>query len=137
MIELTASEIDRLGRVGDLLLPPEPGLPAASDVLRNGRLLLAALKARPDHAEQVKRVCAALVEPTAESIGRLFAEDPQTMGAAANIVAGAYFMDEGVRSAIGYPGQVQNPASLEDAADQLEGVLEPMMAREPFYRGET
>jgi hypothetical protein len=100
MIELTTLEIDLLCRIGDVLLPPEAGLPPPSRVLRDGRLLEVAVKARRDHADHVRRACAALAAPTPEAVGRLFADEPEIMGDTANIVAGAYFMDEGVRSAI-------------------------------------
>jgi hypothetical protein len=45
-------------------------------------------------------------------------------------------MSAQVRNVLGYPGQVRNPAGLEEAVDDLDAgeLLEPVMMRGPIFR---
>jgi hypothetical protein len=135
IIDLTPSEVERLSETADFILPSEEGMPVASSVLRDGRLLHVALKARHEQASLVREVCAQLQSPSHELIGQMFSDTPTAMEAVANIIAGAYFMDADVRRSIGYPGQVKRPAGLEEAVDDLgDDLLDPVFDRGQLYR---
>ena len=120
--------------VGDALIPadPEHGMPAASGVGVPLTLLPRALRARPD-----------LMEPFVTAMSRLPAVAPteplqavQALGAndfdlVSHLIAGAYFLDDGVNRTLRYPGQ----QALHDTPDydEIMEVVQRVIDRGPVY----
>jgi hypothetical protein len=69
------------------------------------------------------------------AVSQLRAEDPAGFGVLAEVVAGAYFLNQKVRSAIGYPGQQSVPIAPEEPPDyEQDGLIASVIARGPIYR---
>ena len=51
-----------------------------------------------------------------------------------SIVAGAYLAGDHIRQLVGYPGQLRQPAKVDDAANELaDGILDPVLERGHIY----
>ena len=49
-------------------------------------------------------------------------------------VAGAYLAGDYIRQLVGYPGQLRQPAKVDDAANELaDGILDPVLKRGHIY----
>jgi hypothetical protein len=71
----------------------------------------------------------------AMAVARLRAEDPAGFGVLAEVVAGGYFLNPQVRSAIGYPGQQSVPIHQEEPPDyEQDGLIASVIARGRVYR---
>jgi hypothetical protein len=69
----------------------------------------------------------------ADVVRELQTKDAAGFAELAEVVAGAYFLNRGVRAGIGYHGQV--PRARESASDYLdEGLLQAVIDRGPIYR---
>jgi len=112
---LGSAERRRLDELADRLIPAEDGMPPGSA----GRIE-EALAARPD-----------LVAPLREVLrggGELTAAQTVLVG---EVVAGAYFLDPGVKDRVGYHGRRALPIPPEpDYAD----LIAPVVGRGPIYR---
>lgn len=125
-----------LAAVADLLIPSGDGMPSASEAGVAGRWLDEVLKLRPDFGPPLAPVLDGLVgADPAVALARLRAADPAGFGVLAEVVAGGYFLNPKVRSAIGYPGQQSVPIKPEQPPDyEQDGLIASVIARGPIYR---
>jgi hypothetical protein len=125
-----------LAAVADVLIPKGDGMPSASEAGVAARWLDEVLRLRPDFGPQLAAVLDRMkgVDPSA-SVARVRAEDPAGFGVLAEVVAGGYFLNPEVRSAIGYPGQQSVPIEHEEPADyERDGLIASVISRGPVYR---
>jgi hypothetical protein len=136
MSDAPFSEDERatLAALADVVIPAGDEMPSASQADVAGEGLDLVLAARPD-----------LVEPLRDLLRHARGQSPQAVIAAlhannaagfnvlADFVPAAYFMNAGVRKAIGYAGQ--QPRPIDPAPDYLaDGLLESVIRRGPIYR---
>jgi hypothetical protein len=125
-----------LAAVADLLIPSGDGMPAASEAGVAGRWLDEVLQLRPDFGPPLAAVLDRLigVDPK-EALDMLRAGDPAGFGVLAEVVAGGYFLNPKVRSAIRYPGQRSVPIASEQPPDyEQDGLIASVRGRGPIYR---
>ena len=122
--------------LADVLIPAGETMPSAGEVALERGALDAVLAVRPDIVADLARVLddARGADPAVE-VERLRAEDEGAFGLLTTVVAGGYFLDEGVRQAIGYRGQEAIPAEPTDPPDyERDGLLTSVLERGPIYR---
>jgi hypothetical protein len=125
-----------LAGLADVIIPPGDEMPSGGEVLIERGQLDAVLGMRPDLAEGLRLLLerARGAEPATE-VDRLRAEDDAAFQLLATVVAGGYFLDEGVREALGYPGQEAIPIVHSDPPDyERDGLLAAVVERGPIYR---
>ena len=125
-----------LAAVGDVLIPNADGMPSASEAGVAMRWLDEVLRMRSDFGPQLAAVLDRIKgADLAAAVERLRAEDPAGFGVLAEVVAGGYFLNPQVRSAIGYPGQQSVPIEHEEPADyEQDGLIASVIARGPVFR---
>ena len=125
-----------LAAVGDVLIPNADGMPSASEAGVAMRWLDELLRMRSDFGPQLAAVLDSINgADLAAAVERLRAEDPAGFGVLAEVVAGGYFLNPQVRSAIGYPGQESVPIEHEQPADyERDGLIASVIVRGPVYR---
>ena len=139
-VTLDTSARERFAALADALIPAAHGMPGAADVDIAGVLLDRVLAARPDLAPVLER---ALSEPfTASPDGAqahldvLTATDRAAHQAVVLAVAGGYYLHDGVRRGIGYPGQLARTVNALDYPEYLaEGLLDGVLERGCDPRG--
>lgn len=125
-----------LAAVADVLIPKGDGMPSASEAGVAMRWLDEVLRLRPDFGPPLAAVLDRIkgVDPAA-AVARVRAEDPTGFGVLAEVVAGGYFLNPQVRSAIGYPGQQSVPIQPEEPPDyEQDGLIASVIARGRVYR---
>lgn len=125
-----------LAAVADVLVPKGDGMPSASEAGVAMRWLDEVLRLRPDFGPPLAEVLDRIkgVDPAA-AVARVRAEDPAGFGVLAEVVAGGYFLNPQVRSAIGYPGQQSVPIQPEEPPDyEQDGLIAAVIARGRVYR---
>jgi hypothetical protein len=125
-----------LAAVADVLIPKGDGNPSASEAGVAERWLDEVLRLRPDFGPPLAAVLDGMkgVDPAAAVAG-LRADDPGGFGVLAEVVAGGYFLNPEVRSAIGYPGQQSVPIQHEQPPDyEQDGLIASVIARGRVYR---
>lgn len=125
-----------LAAIADVLIPKGDAMPSASEAGAAGRWLDEVLQLRPDFGPPLAAVLDRLTGADPEvSLARLRNEDPAGFGVLAEVVAGGYFLNPKVRSAIGYPGQQSVPITSEQPPDyEQDGLIQSVKARGPIYR---
>jgi hypothetical protein len=118
----------RLGELADVLIPAADGMPAATEVDVAGPHLDWVLSARPDLAPVLERILAEPFDDPATRLRELAGRDRAGYDALTLIVVAAYYHDERVRAAIGYPGQIATPIP---ARDFPEYITEDLLPTEP------
>jgi hypothetical protein len=133
---MNAEQRDRLRRFADQLIPAAHGMPAASEVGVADRQLDRVLAARPDLADPLTRaVAGADPDDWEASLERLRDGDREAHDALVLVVAGGYYIDQGVRQRLGYDGQRPVEVRPEIIPNYVEeGLIEPLLARGPVYR---
>jgi hypothetical protein len=130
---LTETEGGTLRRVADALVPARGDIPAASAEPGFADSLALALDARSDAFEPICMALAALAAtPQPDLFTRLHelsVEEPETFQALSTVIAGAWLLTPGARERIGYSGLRSDKAGLEDAIDDLTGLLDPVLER--------
>jgi hypothetical protein len=125
-----------LAAVADVLIPKGDRMPSASEAGVAARWLDEVLRLRPDFGPPL----AALLDhmnglDPATSVARVREEDPAGFAVLAEVVAGGYFLNPEVRSAIGYPGQQSVPIEHEEPPDyEQDGLIASVIARGRIYR---
>ncbi len=125
-----------LAAVADLLIPSGDGMPSASEAGAAGRWLDEVLQLRPDFGPPLAAVLDGMIgaDPKA-ALDRLRIYDPAGFGVLAEVVAGGYFLNPKVRSAIRYPGQQSVPIASDQPPDyEQDGLIASVIARGPIYR---
>jgi hypothetical protein len=137
--EVAAPRFDAVDRavladLADVLIPAGDGFPSASEAGVAADGLDRVLAARPDLASGLLRVLAAARgRDPAAAVAELRQRDPDGFAVLAELVPGAYFMDERVRAALGYAGQT--PRAIDPRQDYLDGgLLQSVIDRGPIYR---
>ncbi|MBB3771605.1 hypothetical protein FHS55_002204 [Angulomicrobium tetraedrale] len=103
---LTPDERQALSAIADVLIPRFAHMPSASDVELCGPPIDRALGARPDLLATARSLAKQARGSHAEDIVReIEVDDPKTLNAVLQLMAGAYFMLPEVRSILGYAGQ--------------------------------
>ena len=125
-----------LAAAADELIPNGDGMPSASEAGVAGKWLDEVLRLRPDFASPLaaalERVRGA--DPAA-AVAQLKRDDPAGFGVLAEVVAGGYFLNPDVRTAIGYPGQQAVPFVSEQPPDyERDGLIASVIARGRIYR---
>ena len=125
-----------LARLADVLIPAEDGMPSASEAGVAGPFLDDVLRARPDLAEDLIRLCRhAAGKDSAATIARIQAEGGPELAVLATVVPGGYFMNPEIRSRIGYPGQQAVPVETDVGHELEEGeLLRSVRDRGTIYR---
>jgi len=135
--ELTDTESKTLLRIADCLIPAAGPNPKASDAEDYQSFLQLALGARSDAFDKVMDGVAGLADVPDdqmwEALKDLWSRDRETFDPLSAIVAGAYFMTPQIMELIGYPGQHRDPAPVELAANEIEGLIDPVIERGPIY----
>ena len=123
-----------LAGLADVLIPAGDGMPSASAGDVSGEGLNQVLAAVPSLGTSLADVLArAKGREPAEVVASLAQTDPAAYGILTEIVTAAYFMNPGVRMAVGYTGQ--GPSPLDPRVDYMEdGLLESVIKRGPIYR---
>jgi len=125
-----------LAAVADVLIPKGDGMPSATEAGVAGRWLDEVLQLRPDFGPPLAAVLDKMkgLDPTA-AVTRERADDPAGFGVLAEVVAGGYFLNPRVRSAIGYPGQQSVPIQHQEPPDyEQDGLIASVIARGRVYR---
>jgi hypothetical protein len=136
MTSFDAGQRATLAALADLLIPAGENMPSASQADVAGAWLDAALAAVPEVGPHLAAVVdSARAEDLSAAIARLQARDPLGFDVLCTVVAGAYFLNPAVRTAIGYPGQERVPIVPETPPDyEQDGLLASVIARGPIYR---
>ena len=122
--------------LADVLIPAGETMPSGGEVALERGALDAVLAVRPDVVADLTGLLEAArgADPAVE-VERLRTEDEAGFGLLTTVVAGGYFLDEGVRQAIGYRGQEAIPAGPTDPPDyERDGLLAAVVERGPIYR---
>ena len=125
-----------LGALADVLIPSAEDMPSAAEVLIERDGLAAVLEVRPDLADGLAELLAAAqgTDPAAE-VARLRTEDEAGFQLLATVVGGGYFLDQGVREALGYRGQQAIPIVPTEPPDyERDGLLAAVRERGAIYR---
>jgi hypothetical protein len=122
--------------LADVLIPAEDGMPSAGEVALERGALDAVLAVRADVEDGLAALLEAARDANPEDeVARLQREDPEAFQLLTTVVAGGYFLDEGVREAIGYRGQEAVPIESLDPPDyERDGLLASVVERGPIYR---
>jgi len=115
----------RLEELGDALIPAAEGMPSASDVVIGGALLDRVLGVRPDLIEPLHTALGPAMRAPDLLPDQLARQDRRTL---CYVVAAAYYLDEGVRARLGYPGTIAHPVQVRDFPEYLaEGLLDHVL----------
>jgi len=123
-------------RLADVLIPEGAGMPSGGEVALERGALDAVLELLPDVVAGLAGLLRAAADaaPAAE-VERLRAEDEAGFQLLTTVVAGGYFLDQGVRDALGYRGQEAVPIVPVDPPDyERDGLLASVIERGPIYR---
>lgn len=125
-----------LAALADVLVPAAVGMPAASEVGVPTKWIDRALGARPDLRTDLDRVLdRARGRDAAEALRLLDEEDAPGIAALGTLVTGAYYLHPKIRKLIGYPGQKQAPALVDESDYYLrDGILDSVRERGPIHR---
>ena len=120
--------------LADVLIPKADGFPSASEAGVAGEGLDQVLSFRPDLEAGLKKLLAsAQGQPAAAFVAELRKNDPAGFGLLAELVPGAYFLNDEVRNSLDYHGQ--GPRSINPRPDYLDdGLLQSVIDRGPIYR---
>ena len=124
-----------LAAVADHLIPAAHGMPSAGNVV-DARSVAFVLGARPDLVAPLR---AALADDLPSAVGERLAvletSWPDLLATVHLVVVGAYYADEGVRAALGYPGQVARPVSAFDYPEYVEeGLIDRVLERGQVWK---
>jgi hypothetical protein len=125
-----------LGGLADALIPPGADMPSGGEVALGRGGLDAVLEIRPEVARDLATLLeAARGADPAREVDRLRTEDPEGFEVLTTVVAGGYFLDDGVRDALGYRGQRAVPIDVSEPSDyERDGLLASVIERGPIYR---
>jgi hypothetical protein len=133
---LTPELRKQFAAIADLLIPAYKDFPKASDLGIETTLLDRVLTARPDLIEPLVRGLKSVLghDPKA-SVEHLAKSDPPALDALFTVVPGGYYLNEGVRAQIGYPGleTLTNETPYAPPFYATDGSLDRVLARGPIY----
>jgi hypothetical protein len=116
---MSLSDLHRslLARLADTIVPRSEGRPSAGDILRTPAALDRVLLARPDLLAPLIAVIQEFSDqPSLDFLDRLSTHHPRQFSALMQVVAAAYYLDDGIRKAVDCAGQFPPGRSDKDAA---------------------
>jgi hypothetical protein len=127
-------ERKRLAALADELIPAATGQFSASQADVSGSGLDQVLATSPEMASGLREVLALAADADAKAAVALLSEKHRAeFFVLCEFAAGAYFLNQVVRDAIGYAGQTARP--IDTQPDYLDdGLLESVIQRGPIYR---
>lgn len=133
-MRFTDDERKRLAELADVLIPAAGDHLSASEAEVAGSGLDQWLSKCPEMAKGLSQLLSKAADDDAmTAVTRLRQNDATAFGVLAEFAAGAYFLNQAVRTALGYAGQTANP--IDPAPDYLDdGLLESVIRRGPIYR---
>jgi hypothetical protein len=133
-VPLSPDQRDVYGRMADVLICESDGMPSATQVHVHTRWIDEALRLRPDLRDGLDAAIALArsADDVRQALNQLATGQPDVFVALGTLTAGAYYMDDGVRQLMGYPGQEER--RLVDDTDQYLDMLERVVERGPVYR---
>lgn len=132
---LSREERSSLAEILAILIPGGEGMPGAVDCGVHNRWVDEALRVRPELRRDLDEVLTATAAavPSVEARLQAFAETrPDAFARFGSLIAGAYYMDDDVRRALGYPGQ--EARALTDETEAYLHLLERVVERGEIYR---
>lgn len=122
--------------VADVLIPATRSMPSASQVNVHGPVLDHILGLRADLKQAFVRGLEACREGDPECAARRLNEaDPRALATIGLVASAAYYMDEGVRKLIGYPGQEKRTYDPDATPVYVtNGMLQAVIDRGPIYK---
>jgi hypothetical protein len=130
---MTDLEAATLRRVADTLVPARGDIPAASAEPGFADRIALALDARSDAFESICALLGTLAPvPQDDLFARLrdlSVTEPESFQALSTVIAGAWLLTSGVRERIGYRGLRSDKAGLDEALEDLDGLLDPVIER--------
>ena len=130
---------ERFRALADVLIPGGHGLPPAGDTPDFRRSVDRVLTLRPDLAAVVWPALDGGDDP-ATRLAALRAQDAAAFDLFGYAVAAAYLTTPRVRRLLGYPGNAPRPEPPHEGEAEYyleDGLLDPVLARGPFYRSVT
>lgn len=122
-----------LRALADVVVPQRGAMPSGSAIGLEGEPVDRVLRARPDLVMPLAGLLDRLAgQEAASAVSDLPDRDPAGFSVLMQAVAGAYFMHERVRAALGYFGQ--EAITLDRGGFGGEDLLERAMDRPPRYR---
>jgi len=132
-MNLGATDRTLLADVADLLIPAGNDMPSASQAGVADEGLAAVVKSRPELEAAITAVLQSGRGQTAqEFLTCLKTSDAAGFGVLTEVVAGAYFMNQKVRTALGYSGQIPQPINEGEELDPA--LLKAVLDRGSIYR---
>jgi hypothetical protein len=137
--ELSPDQRTTLHRVADQLVPAAGDNPSATRAPQFDQWLDRCIAARHDATDLLRTTLDRLAGIEGDDLDRalrqLHAGDAEgRFHLLSSVVAGAYLATGEVRHLIGYPGQRREPASFDEAANDLaDGILDPVLERGSIY----
>jgi len=133
MNRLTAEQRATLADIGDVILPASGDLPAASQAGVHLDLIDRVLVVAPDLFDglvsALERAAQGGVRPS-EHLQNLHDERDEDLRILVTAVGAAYYLNEQVRSTIGYPGQAPTPVNAgADLPYAEDGTLDHVLER--------
>lgn len=130
-----------LERIADKMIPSTEEMPAASEVDVAGDQLDVVLRSRPDLAVPLTRALC-LFDPDEANRGQdisawlddLRRDDPEAHEALVTAVLASYYLSDGVKERLGYPGQQPSPVNIGYPRYIEEGLLEAVLEQGVRYR---
>lgn len=138
MFEFGRDLMATLASVADYLIPAAHGMPSAAEVVTAARLRFV-LRARPDLFDSlIAALRYELGDDPFVRLTALAAHEPEAEAALQMVIVAGYYTDSGVRSQLGYQGQVAKPVNARDYPTYLEeGLLDKVIERGPIWRNPT
>ncbi len=126
---LSTEELEKLKRLGDVLVPPSDKMPGFSAVSEIDRLLQTAAIASGYTQHEITAAFHDLPVFSDLAGAKGFAEAaPVSFDLLARLVSGSYYMAREVLVALNYPLERRNPAGVSDFADEyMTGIVDPVI----------
>ncbi len=140
---LSMRQREVLRRVAGLLVPGTDADPSATQISDFDSLLDVAILARGESFEELSAASDMLGSHADDvdldlALRTMNTDDPGRFHLISSVVVGAYLLSPEVRRLINYSGQGRNPASTEQAVEELsDGILDPVIDRGNIYVSAT
>ncbi len=132
----SVEEVNTYCEIADTLCPGNGEIDSPSGYQEFPAMLEVAANARSDAFDVIIGLLkgARIRSDLGVWLRNLHDQDPTSFQALSSVAAGAYLLIPAVREAIGYPGQGRNVPFIDEAANEIgDGILDPVLARGPFY----
>ena len=137
MTDLTKSEMDKLLKIADVMLPGEDKMPQLSAVSEIRDAINKVLSFRPDLVIGLKVAIESVNVENFELVvlPSLLLTDSEAYQALTTVIAASYYHTEEVKDLIGYPGQVPKTYDPFAYVEWVQaGLLDPVVSRGAIWR---